>query len=90
MSGGERRPLAVTITETWQPERWGRLMTALQAMGDNTMTCPQCGAEQEDCDGFGFLACVPGCGLCSHPERDGGVCSICGDVEQPAAPLVRP
>ena len=45
------------------------------------VTCPRCGREHEDWDGFGVLACIPGCGWCSHPSRDGGVCGICGHVE---------
>lgn len=50
------------------------------------VACPRCGAEQEDMDGFGVLAC-DACGLCEHPSRDGDgtggmVCSICGDVER--------
>lgn len=33
--------------------------------------CPRCGH---------LLACDE-CGWCSHPDRYGGVCGICGDVE---------
>lgn len=52
------------------------------------MVCPRCKAEEPDHDGFGMLAHVKpafpnGCGWCSHPSRDNGVCGICGDVEQP-------
>jgi hypothetical protein len=52
---------------------------------DPTMTCPQCGAEMPDPDGFGVLAHIKpaypdGCGYCSHPSRDDGVCGLCGDV----------
>lgn len=52
-----------------------------------TMTCPQCGAELEDYDGFGVVAhtrpaYADGCGYCTHPSRDDGVCGICGDVER--------
>ena len=53
-----------------------------------TMTCPQCGAEVPDHDGFGMLAHTrpaypDGCGYCSHPSRDatpdGSMrCGICG------------
>lgn len=55
------------------------------------MTCPQCGAELEDFDGFGVLAHTQpayddGCGYCTHPSRDGGVCGICGDVEDDEPP----
>lgn len=50
--------------------------------------CPKCGKWVDDLDGFGVLAhtkpaYADGCGYCSHPSRDGGVCGICGDVEQP-------
>lgn len=46
--------------------------------------CPECGAWVADHDGFGVLAHTKpaykdGCGYCSHPTRDGGVCGICGD-----------
>lgn len=56
-----------------------------------TMTCPRCGAEEPDHDGFGMVAHTKpaypnGCGYCSHPSRDGDGqggwrCGICGDVE---------
>ena len=65
-----------------------------------TTTCPRCGAEHPDCDGFGFiahtkLAYPDGCGWCSHPSRDGDghgnmVCGICGDVRVDEAPPLRP
>lgn len=42
--------------------------------------CPRCGHREDDYDGFGMLACDE-CGWCSHPDRYGGVCGICGDVE---------
>lgn len=45
-----------------------------------TMQCPQCRRIHVDKDGFGFLACIPGCGYCTHPSRMGGVCEICGDA----------
>lgn len=55
-----------------------------------TMSCPRCGAEHPDHDGFGFVAhrapaYVDACGWCSHPSRDrdakgSWVCGICGDV----------
>lgn len=41
------------------------------------MACPQCGAEQEDFDGFGVLACSA-CGYCTHPSRTGDICGLCG------------
>lgn len=54
------------------------------------MRCPQCGELEDDFDGFGMLAHTKpayenGCGYCSHPSRDGGVCGICGDVEKAGA-----
>ena len=41
--------------------------------------CPRCGAEQVDMDGFGFLACIPGCGWCTHPSGTNGQCDLCGE-----------
>ena len=46
-----------------------------------TVDCPKCGKTQTDMDGFGFLACIPGCGFCTHPSRTDGVCGICGEIE---------
>lgn len=51
------------------------------------MTCPQCGVEEPDFDGFGMLAHVQpyfsrGCGWCSHPARTGNLCEICGEICQ--------
>ena len=45
------------------------------------MTCPVCGHEETDYDGFGCLACEK-CGWCSHPAYNGGVCGICGKEEK--------
>ena len=50
-----------------------------------TMTCPRCGAEYEDFDGFGVVYCEA-CGFCRHVSRSGAgpgrwVCDCCGDVE---------
>lgn len=44
------------------------------------LVCPKCGVSDNDFDGFGFIACES-CGYCTHPSRDGGTCSICGDQE---------
>ena len=48
-----------------------------------TMTCPRCGKELDDFDGFGVLAHIAPmpdpCGFCSHPNRTDGVCGICGE-----------
>ena len=55
-----------------------------------TATCPRCGAEVPDHDGFGVLAHLApyhadGCGYCGHPSRDDGVCGLCGhDEDAPA------
>ncbi len=50
--------------------------------------CPGCGVMLIDHDGFGPIAHVGvsfdrPCGWCSHPERAGGVCTICEDVAVP-------
>lgn len=55
-----------------------------------TMTCPQCRAELPDFDGVGVIAHTTpeyedGCGYCKHVTRDGGVCEICGDIEDDEA-----
>lgn len=40
------------------------------------VACPQCGAAQEDLDGFGVCFCEA-CGFCTHISRDGDICNIC-------------
>lgn len=45
--------------------------------------CPSCGLEEYDFDGVGVLSHTQpaypyGCGWCSHPSRDDGVCGFCG------------
>lgn len=51
-----------------------------------TVACPKCEKEQTDMDGFGFVACIPGCGYCKHvcaekaPGSKEWKCSICGAV----------
>jgi ribosomal protein L37AE/L43A len=54
----------------------------MSEMADRLMiACPQCGTEQEDLDGFGFLYCDR-CGYCTHSSVDGVTCSMClRDVE---------
>lgn len=48
------------------------------------VACPQCGAEQEDFDGFGVVHCEA-CGYCIHPSCTNGICGICGtDTNKPA------
>jgi hypothetical protein len=42
------------------------------------ITCPKCGHEFPDMDGFGFLFC-PACKHCKHPSRTDGVCGLCGE-----------
>lgn len=46
-----------------------------------TVECPKCGKETPDMDGFGFIACIPGCGHCRHvaasKHNDGWRCDIC-------------
>jgi hypothetical protein len=49
-----------------------------------TTECPKCGKEQTDMDGFGFIACIPGCGHCLHlcaekkPGDENWKCTFCG------------
>jgi len=53
------------------------------------MECPVCGTQQEDMDGFGFIACQI-CGYCIHPnwtkDETGvwrcGICSKPGEVQK--------
>jgi hypothetical protein len=49
------------------------------------ISCPACGREELDFDGFILAHTKPayenGCGWCSHPSRDDGVCGICGDID---------
>ena len=40
------------------------------------LECPKCGAEQEDCDGFGVLFC-PECGYCTHSSITNNKCDLC-------------
>lgn len=48
-----------------------------------TIACPACGREEPDFDGFLLAHVKPayehGCGWCSHPSVDDGVCGICGE-----------
>lgn len=49
------------------------------------LTCPKCGDEQEDLDGFGFIACDK-CGLCTHVSFSGPcgqelICDLCGKTQ---------
>ncbi len=60
---------------------------SLDAQHDFSL-CPKCGAWVPDFDGFGVLAHIrpvhpDGCGYCSHPSRDDGVCGICSHVAPP-------
>lgn len=57
--------------------------------------CPQCGAEQEDHDGFGVLHCET-CGYCAHASATGDICDFCGKsigsdpaIDTEAAAIVR-
>lgn len=43
------------------------------------MTCPQCGVDMLDFDGFGCLI-HDECGYCSHPDVYGDECRACGEV----------
>ena len=42
-----------------------------------TMTCPGCGKEEPDYDGFGVVFCAA-CGFCRHLSLDDGTCNYCG------------
>ncbi len=45
------------------------------------VSCPHCGAEQEDLDGFGVLFC-PKCGWCTHASITDGRCGLCGEQRE--------
>jgi hypothetical protein len=59
-------------------------------LGDDAtpiVVCPQCGAEQEDFDGFGVLHCNA-CGFCTHASEHADstgryTCGLCGRVSDP-------
>jgi len=62
-----------------------------------TMQCPNCGHEEEDFDGFGFIGLCQKCGHCNHPnstlENGKWICGICGQevthraaIQQPIQP----
>jgi hypothetical protein len=42
------------------------------------MTCPSCGKEYEDFDGFGVLYCFD-CNYCTHGSVTDGICGFCGE-----------
>lgn len=46
------------------------------AEAEPIVTCPRCGAEQADLDGFGVIHCES-CGFCCHPSITGGTCDLC-------------
>ena len=59
------------------------MIPSTDGFGDVQMQCPRCGRWEPDFDGFGMLAHTrpaypEGCGYCSHPSPDDGVCNICG------------
>jgi len=56
-----------------------------EPLGDYPIVeCPKCGKSEADMDGFGFIACIPGCGHCTHPSAEQHqpiglwYCGICG------------
>lgn len=68
---------------------------AMEGIEYTMATCPKCGADVPDHDGFGVLAHLKpvhadGCGYCSHPSAEvvagkGSVCGICSAVIEPEA-----
>lgn len=63
--------------------------------GPVIVECPQCGAEQEDYEGFGVLHCGT-CGYCVHASAIGDICDFCGKsigsdpaIDTEAAAIVR-
>lgn len=59
--------------------RWARRQAEeeAEALKVVIVSCPSCGAEQEDLDGFGVLFC-PSCGYCTHVSVTGFICGLCG------------
>lgn len=72
VTGGQRRQRTVTLEDAFY---WLRGLLQLPD-GINIIACPQCGAEQEDHDGFGVVYCEA-CGYCTHPSLTGNICDLC-------------
>ncbi len=84
--------------EEYEPNRlFGEKLEAARKLESGTeetpkAQCPRCGVWVNDFDGFGVLAHTKpaysdGCGYCSHPSRDDGVCGICGELESGTEPI---
>lgn len=56
-------------------------MSEASPQGLPKISCPLCGAPQEDYDGLGVAACHC-CGYCAHYSYTGGVCDTCGAKEE--------
>lgn len=65
-----------------RPRSVSALLKTASPLEDRMTTCPKCGAEEEDFDGFGFLYCEA-CGYCTHASIDGDVCGLCSKTLQP-------
>ena len=74
----ERKPPRIEYPDT-EGGRWARLEAEEEEelLRGVTVACPECGAEQEDLDGFGVLFC-PACGFCTHVSVSGFICGLCG------------
>lgn len=64
-----------------------RIKKAEQKISDDDLksSCPHCGKEWPDYDGFGVMYCDPkdgGCGYCQHPAYTNGKCDLCGKAEE--------
>ncbi len=81
----EMARLGVTYKSPWIDERGNIRREPLEVAEEEApgvmpypvMTCPQCGAEETDLDGFGMQYCSK-CGYCTHLAVTGDVCDACG------------
>jgi hypothetical protein len=75
----EKKPPSPPVVIEYPDSEGGRFLQreAEEQEEPVIVCCPQCGAEQEDLDGFGVLHC-PLCGFCTHISVTGLICGLCG------------